>query len=146
MFGEWEQLVVRLDFWHRMRHFARGVHHRVFMSQLSFRHLWVGQRRREPPGRGQALHPGSHVQRAGPSLPPTHQGHGGDGAAHSGVAGHHVGGHRQHGRPSHRPGQDGGHLEHAASPSPLHPITNNGLSLSGAQMDAEGGSKRFLPC
>jgi len=42
MFAEWEQLVVRLDMWHLMHHFARGVtidgHHLygLFMGRLSF--------------------------------------------------------------------------------------------------------------
>ncbi|XP_069388178.1 uncharacterized protein [Paralichthys olivaceus] len=42
MFGEWEQLVVRLDVWHLMRRFARAVTtdshqlYGLFMSRLSF--------------------------------------------------------------------------------------------------------------
>ncbi|XP_054643300.1 uncharacterized protein LOC129187709 isoform X2 [Dunckerocampus dactyliophorus] len=42
MFGEWEQLVVRLDVWHLMRRFARGVTtdahilYATFMARLSF--------------------------------------------------------------------------------------------------------------
>ncbi|KAJ8289329.1 hypothetical protein GJAV_G00000020 [Gymnothorax javanicus] len=42
MFGEWDQLVVRLDVWHLMRRFARGVTtdshqlYGLFMARLSF--------------------------------------------------------------------------------------------------------------
>ncbi|CAL8311585.1 unnamed protein product [Lota lota] len=42
MFGEWDQLMVRLDVWHLMRRFARGVTtdshqlYGVFMARLSF--------------------------------------------------------------------------------------------------------------
>ncbi|KAM9341602.1 uncharacterized protein ABDE67_015265 [Symphorus nematophorus] len=42
MFGEWDQLVVRLDVWHLMRRFARGVTtdshqlYSLFMARLSF--------------------------------------------------------------------------------------------------------------
>ncbi|KAF1376137.1 hypothetical protein PFLUV_G00227580 [Perca fluviatilis] len=112
MFHEWHELVVRLDVWHLMRRFARGVTtdshqlYSLFMARLSFAMFeWdagdvsrLKEAKQSEEGGGR---PGGEAfgQGARPSLPAPHQGGSGDRAAPPGGAGRLLGHDGQHGRP-----------------------------------------------
>ncbi|XP_051251506.1 uncharacterized protein LOC127360984 isoform X2 [Dicentrarchus labrax] len=134
LFHEWHELVVRLDVWHLMRRFARGVTtdshqlYGLFMARLSFAIFeWDAEDVSRLRGAKQSEE-GRDAQEVKLSAKELARhcrrrtrGCSGGGAAGPRGAGHLLARDGQHGRPFDRPRPNGGDLEHAAPTPRLNP-------------------------